>query len=436
MLKPRFIERFRRLPYPGQVLVHPGDWVDEQTTVAQIDYIPGAMRRVDAARPLRVGGAELHKHLLLGVGDQLVKGQVLAANSSFGQRLSVASPCDGYVGLVSRSLGYVYIRQPIPVGFRAMVTINVMQELNLQPYLFNDCLRVQVGSTVIPDQVIAERKIRWNRYFVQSPVYGKVVNINDGCVTIQPLHVRTELSAYLAGRVTSVVDGQGVNIQSFAQVMPGRYGIGGEAGGALLSVAQPDRDITTADVSADWQGKVVVGGKSVGLEVLRLAGDVGTKALVLAHIPLEILSAYSGSEMVGFTGDEGVPMTIVLTEGFLPAPMPRMVWQRLAEMNGNYASVNGTTHIRAGVIRPEVVVSQRVWPESAHEDVEQPPALTIGKRVRMVTNPYRGLVGTVVALPPDRQPIATGSLAKVAIVDLSGEQVAVPMGNLEVWQGA
>lgn len=432
---PHWIERWRRLPYSGRVLVRPGDSVQAEQTVACLDYIPGAMRRVDVAHGLRVAGSQLREHLLPEIGEAVQTGQLLAANTAFGQRLGVLAPLDGYVGPISRSLGYVYLRQPIPVGQRTEVVLDVRAELNLPAARVSDSLRVQTGMAIVAGQVIAERRIRWNRQFLLSPVYGKVVEIDAGKVTIQPLFVRTELTAYLSGRVSAVVEQQAVAIQARAEVVNARYGVGGEAGGQLLIAAAADDVLSQRDVHADWRGKVVVGGRTADLDTLRSAAERGAKALVLAHLPLADLQQWSGSDLVGFTGDEQTPFTLLLTEGFLPAAMAQSTWRRLSRLQGRFASVNGTTQIRAGVIRPELVVCIDDCREPALDSRRLPAAqrLTVGQRVRALAGQHRGAVGEVIDLPAERQLIASGAAVKVAMVRLPSGAVAIPVGNLELW---
>jgi hypothetical protein len=62
-------------------------------------------------------------------------------------------------------------------------------------------------------------------------------------------------------------------------------------------------------------------------------------------------------------------------------------------------------------------------------------ALRVGGRVRIIRVPYFGLQGEIVELPKEPKAIATGALARVALVrlvDSLGETVLVPRANLEV----
>lgn len=432
MLASYMIERVRQLPYNGEIVVKIGDWVDETQVVAKIDYIPGSMRRVDVGRPLGVSAQALRQYLMLREGDPVQVGQALAVHSCFGERRVVPSPWSGYVSLISRSLGHVYVREPIPVGRYEPLIIDVAKQLAVPPLLIGNYLRVRQGSVVVPEQVIARRRLGWREQFVFSTIYGKVVDIAGGQVTIAPLHVHTELPAYIAGRVISVNPGLGVTLRAYACVISGNYGVGKETGGLLHLAGDAGVDLAITDVRPSWKGKVVVGGGSANLAVLQAAAQVGVHALVLASLPLQVLQDYSQNRTIGLTGDEDLPLTVVLTEGFLPVAMAERTWSTLAELQGRYASVNGTTHIRAGVIRPEVVVCERDWPPGLPLQ-PQPDSLRIGARVRVTSGRRAGCSGMVVDLPPEPQTIATGSRVRVAIVQADTEQLTIPVHNLELW---
>jgi hypothetical protein len=57
------------------------------------------------------------------------------------------------------------------------------------------------------------------------------------------------------------------------------------------------------------------------------------------------------------TGKENIKFTLLLTEGFGKVRMNNDYVEFFKEMQGKVASVNGRTQIRAGVIRPQVIVS-------------------------------------------------------------------------------
>ena len=62
--------------------------------------------------------------------------------------------------------------------------------------------------------------------------------------------------------------------------------------------------------------------------------------------------------------------------------------------------------------------------------------LEIGAPVRVIRDPYFGLIGRVTALPPEPQTLQSGSKARVLEVTFeSGEGVIIPRANVELIEG-
>src|SRR2546429_9734594 len=59
---------------------------------------------------------------------------------------------------------------------------------------------------------------------------------------------------------------------------------------------------------------------------------------------------------VASTGTETVGFPWFLTEGFGRIPMARRTFELLRKLDGRKASISGATQIRAGVIRPVIIV--------------------------------------------------------------------------------
>lgn len=427
-LYPRLIERTRLLPYHGQVDVQEGEWVTERQSVAHLDYVPANMHRISVAKDLVIDPYELSQVMLKAEGDFVRAGEALASSYLFGERITSVSLIDGYLGLVSRRLGNVYLRQPIPLASSELVQLDVPKELAVSE--LQGVLRVRVGTRVFPGQPLAAT-VGLNQKVLVSPVFGKVTAIEQGCIMIVPLQVQTRLPAYLQGRVAKVIPGRGVSVRAVATVLAGQYGVGGEQGGQLLIMAEPNQTLAASEANEGWRGKVVVAGQTADLALLQAAAQVGCAALVIGHLSFSTLTAFLGKAGTpGLTGNEEIEMTVISTERFRPASMRAETWNALRSLEGRYASVNGTTQIRAGVARPEIVVCEAVWPEQLPAVDPMVSSLHVNDWVRLLRNPWRDHVGRIVALPSERERLATGSEVQVAVVAVDCCQVIVPVANL------
>src|SRR5690606_29844259 len=101
-----------------------------------------------------------------------------------------------------------------------------------------------------------------------------------------------------------------------------------------------------------------------------------------------------------------------VTEGFGEIAMADRTHRLLVAREGAEASVNGATQIRAGVMRPEVLIpigpEDRV--EESGEDFEA-GVLEVGRLLRVIRDPYFGLIGRVSALPSEPAVLGSGSKA-------------------------
>jgi hypothetical protein len=114
--------------------------------------------------------------------------------------------------------------------------------------------------------------------------------------------------------------------------------------------------------------------------------------------------------------------------------MAQRTWQLLASRVGQPAAVNGATQIRAGVMRPEIVIplAELATAEDAGPS-RSAGYLSVATPVRIIRDPYFGLIGKVAELPAELQVLASGSKARVLQVELdSGKLVTVPRANVEL----
>jgi hypothetical protein len=134
---------------------------------------------------------------------------------------------------------------------------------------------------------------------------------------------------------------------------------------------------------------------------------------------------------VAITGTEEINTTIVTTEGFGNIPMAKRTFDLLKRCEGKEASINGATQIRAGVIRPEIVISRHDEGKTITES-DEVPGLQIGNRVRVIRVPYFGKIGRVSALPPELFTLESESKARILEVEFEdGKKAVVPRANIE-----
>jgi len=335
--------------------------------------------------------------------------------------------------------------QPDTVVARALLpgilqTVRVAQTLGIEPKQIHSVLKVKEGDTVEKDQIIAETKgfLGLFRGIAKSPVAGTVELISDvtGHVGVRQPPTVIDVNAYVQGRVVKILPQEGAVVETQGALIQGIFGVGGERRGTLrMLVSRPDETLTAQHIPDDVAGQILVGGAAVEADAITRAAERGAVGIVAGGIRDTDLIRYLGRDIgVAITGSEDIPLSIILTEGFGAIQMATRTFRLLKSLEGKTASINGATQIRAGVIRPEIIVPL----EDPSHLPESPPAreaqtLNIGSAVRIIREPYFGRLGTVVELPPELMEIESGTHARVLKAELDDGTIAVvPRANVEI----
>ena len=177
-----------------------------------------------------------------------------------------------------------------------------------------------------------------------------------------------------------------------------------------------------------------MGGAYVSYDAVMRARDIGAAAIVVGgfddHDLRQLLKRDLG---VAITGSEDLGITLVLTEGFGHIGMARRTWDLLSKHRGDVASVSGATQIRAGVMRPEIIVPQS-GSFLGSDDGRAASGLQVGALLRVIRQPYFGRIGRAVELPPELRPLDSEAMVRVLTVEFidDGNRVTVPRANVEL----
>jgi len=321
--------------------------------------------------------------------------------------------------------------------------VKVAYALGVEPEQIMNHMLKKVGETVKENDPLALYKafFGWINRVCLSPVTGTVEHISNvtGQVIVRELPIPVEVKAYIPGIVVNVLPKEGVVVQTSATFIQGIFGIGGETYGELMMVSRTPEDIVKpGQITSECEGKVLVGGALVINETLRKAVEVGAKGIVVGGIKDKDLIDFLGYDIgVAITGYEEANLTLIITEGFGKIPMQERTFKLLEKFEGKLTCINGATQIRAGVIRPEVIIPRNDIPFAQFPKRDEESGLGEGLRprtlIRIIREPYFGAIGKVVSLPVATQQIATESLTRVLEVELEGgKRVIVPRANVEI----
>ncbi len=317
--------------------------------------------------------------------------------------------------------------------------LKIANLLNIGPADVPDVMLVKEGDKVEKGQMIAETEgiFGFFKSDVKSPIDGTVEAISDvtGQIVMREAPIPVEVDAYMSGTVKEIIPDEGVIVEADAAFIQGIFGIGGESRGTMeILVDNREQELTTDLLNESHKGKIVVGGSFVSLETYKKALSLQIAGIVVGgfnYYDLEEILGYTLG--VAITGSEDLVTSLIVTEGFGNIRMGSRTFDLLNKENGKFVSINGATQIRAGVIRPEIVIplQESEIPETTVYQSDD-RGIGEGSLVRIIRAPYFGKMGEVVSLPPELQQMESETMVRVAEVKIDNDVLSIPRANLEM----
>ena len=138
-----------------------------------------------------------------------------------------------------------------------MQTVKVASRLGVDASEVPELLTIKIGDRVAKGDLIAQTKGLFGKFFIaeaRASTSGviEIISPISGNVGIREAPTPVTISAYIPGKITQVLEGEGVQITAHGALIQGIFGIGGERRAPLMMVSQsPDQPLTEADITAD-----------------------------------------------------------------------------------------------------------------------------------------------------------------------------------------
>ncbi len=317
--------------------------------------------------------------------------------------------------------------------------LKVANLLNISPADIHDVLIIKEGDSVNEGDLIAQTEglFGFFKSDVRSPISGTIESISDvtGQIVMREAPMPVEVDAYVGGTVSDVIKDEGVIIESEVAYVQGIFGIGGESRGDLQVVVDSrEKEITEDLINDSHSGKILVGGSFISLDAFKKAIGLNVKGIVVGgfnYFDLEDILGYTLG--VAITGTEDLVTSLIVTEGYGNIKMSERTFNLLKSHDGKFVSINGATQIRAGVIRPEIVIplDANQIPDNK-SDIKENLGIQQGSLVRVIRAPYFGKIGEVEDLPSELQKMESETMVRVATVKINSESFIIPRSNLEM----
>ena len=321
-----------------------------------------------------------------------------------------------------------------------VTTLNLVNRLGVTPAELPAYMLKKEGDPVEAGEPIAETRpfIRWFKTTIESPVAGTVENISPvtGQVMLREPPRPVQVQAYIDGVVVKVLPGEGVEIETTGAFIQGIFGVGGECWGTLRALPEgADRPLQAEQIDDACEGKIVVCGGLITFGAIRRAQQVGAVGIIGGGIRDQDLRSLLGYDLgVAITGTEEIGLTVIVTEGFGEIRMAQKTFDILRGHSGGEASISGATQIRAGVMRPEIIIPDPDATQGgAAESSEKQGGLDLGAQLRAIRAPYFGRIGKVTALPVELREVDSGARVRVLEVEFEdGARAVIPRANVEL----
>ena len=321
-----------------------------------------------------------------------------------------------------------------------MSILRVSERMGFEATDVVEGMKVKVGDELAKGDLICSLKTFFGFFTTElkCPQAGKVEFFTElnSHLGIRHAPIPLEVDAYIDGKVVEIEEGKSITIESDATFIQGIFGVGGERQGEVyLLPIEPNKEVSASflkSITDDLSSKILIGGQTYTNEALKVAGELNVNGVVCGSIDAETLFEYVGHEIgVSITGDEDVPFTLIITEGFGDLAISKRVLDLATECKGFTCSINGATQVRAGATRPEIIIPRKDNIDLASNSEQK--FLEPGANIRIIRVPNFGAFGEITELPSAPEEIPTGAKVRVLRAKLeNGEIVTVPRANVEL----
>jgi hypothetical protein len=298
--------------------------------------------------------------------------------------------------------------------------IDVARAFGMAAEAAQKLVQVQGGETVSKGQTLAQ-KAGLVPQILKAPCNGMVMLAGSGRILMEAGEGLYELRAGIPGRITRVVSERGVEITFNGALVQGVWGNGGLGLGVMLPLLSTPEDVLTMkQLDVSLRGSILLAGHCSDAAVLQTAGEMPVRGIILASIAPALISVAAQMDY-----------PIIVVNGFGQKPMDSAAYKLLTTNVKRDVTLNAEPYARQTGVRPEILISLPVTQEPPlPREVE---TFAPDQPVRLTRAPHTGKVATLARLLPGMTAMPSGLRVAAAEVRLdSGDQVVVPLANLEV----
>jgi len=297
--------------------------------------------------------------------------------------------------------------------------LDIARGLGLTAKEADQNLKCKSGDPVAQGDILAG-PVGFTQRVVRAPRNGQVIVAGEGQILLELEGAAFELKAGIPGVIAELVGERGVLIETSGALVQGVWGNGRIDFGLLYVLARTADDPIKPDrLDVSLRGSVLLGGYCEDPQVLKAAGELPLRGLILGSVHPDLLPVAAKARF-----------PVIVLDGVGRRGINPMAFKLLATNERREVALNAEPWDRYTGRRPELVISLPSSAETAapRETVEFAP----GMRVLIVRAPFAGMVGILTSIQQGMTALPNGIKALVAEIDLEdGDHVVVPLANLE-----
>ncbi|MDD3282730.1 MAG: glutamate mutase L [Candidatus Cloacimonetes bacterium] len=345
------------LPYNGDIIKQVGDKVYPEDVVAQNLYNPPRLFVVNTNPDgTLIPEPTLKEAIVVQAGQEVTFSETIRLPlPEYGLRNSHHSPVRGKVEYLDYKTGIVILSEIQRYSTKPS-KIDLSSELQIPPKRVKHYVIKKLGDFVYEGDTLAKimkpNKIRT----AISPNTGHVTDFNShsGMITIQYKSNPYNYKAHVEGIVRQIEDKKAVRISYYASRLYGSIGWGYATHGTLVWLSN------SSDSCIPENSIVVIPYRPSYKDLEQIKQNA--KGIIFPSINQGDLIQYLGFEQgVINTGQENIPASIVLINGFGEIPFSSNQEKFFKDNVGKLCMISPHTRIRAGVVRASInVIKQQI----------------------------------------------------------------------------
>lgn len=353
-------KRVFALPYAGKIYVNEGDVVTPQTVLAENLYDPPRIfiLQVFRGREDMLNDESFRHNLMVKLGDEVKSGQLIYHETqSFLESLvstgnyNYHSPVRGKVEKIDWQNGTLLLREIQDYSFEPYI-VSLHDKLGVKPRFITTYMHKRKGDYITTGEILAAKN--WSKYdhLIHSPATGTIIDVDTakGNVTIQYQRKNLKLTSGLSAKVTSIAKNRFVEMEYDGITINGSIGFGKASNGPVMW--------NDTFVEADLKpGFIAIFPFALSMEQLKLIQRNKLAGIIVPSLSeKDVVSLLSYELGVGLTGGEALPFGIILTNGFGNLTLSKEYEEIFRDCTGKHGVMLPATQIRAGVVRPCLIV--------------------------------------------------------------------------------